>query len=146
METDLTAINPPPGFVSFGRDHIGFAVMIGPLFMKHEDGLVTIGWRVQPKHCNAYPMAHGGMTAAFADILTSFVVYSALQPHGEVLTISLTTDFLSAAPLGAWVEGTGKIVMMGSTVAFSTCEIYADGRLIAQGSGKFKIRAKTRAA
>jgi uncharacterized protein (TIGR00369 family) len=139
--TDLV----PAGFVPFGHAHIGFVTLIGPLYVRHDDGVNTLGWRVQAPHCNAYPMAHGGMTAAFADILTSYVVYANQQPRGEVLTISLTTDFLSAAPLGAWVEGVGKVVTMGSSVAFSTCDIYADGKLIAHASGKFKIRAKARA-
>ena len=143
---DALPIDPPPGFEDFGRRHIGFVTLIGPLFIKHEDGVDTIGWRVQRPHCNAYPMAHGGMTTAFADILTSYAVYSKQEPRGEVLTISLTTDFLSAAPLGSWVQGSGKVVMMGASVAFSTCEIYADGKLIAHGSGKFKIRPKVRAA
>jgi uncharacterized protein (TIGR00369 family) len=138
--------NPPPGFEPFGRSHVGFVNMIGPLFIKRENGVDWIGWRVQGLHCNAYPMAHGGMTAAFADILTSFAVYETQKPRGEVLTISLTTDFLRAAPLGSWVEGHGTVVAMGSSVAFSTCRIYADSTLIAHASGKFKIRAKPRAA
>lgn len=141
MTTDMV----PSGFVSFGHSHIGFATLIGPLYVRHANGVDTIGWRVREPHCNAYPMAHGGMTAAFADILTSYAVYSSLEPRGEVLTISLTTDFLNAAPLGAWVEGVGKVVTMGSSIAFSTCEIRADGKLIAHASGKFKIRAKARA-
>ena len=145
MEAALP-VDPPPGFDDFGRSHIGFVTLIGPLFIKHENGVDTVGWRVRRPHCNAYPMAHGGMTAAFADILTSFAVYSKQEPRGEVLTISLTTDFLGVAPLGSWVEGTGKVVMMGASVAFCTCEIYADGKLIALASGKFKIRPKTRAA
>lgn len=138
MEADLA----PAGFEPFGHPHIGFVGMIGPLYIRRQDGLDIIGWRVRQAHCNAYPMAHGGMTAAFADILTSYAVYSSQEPRGEVLTISLTTDFLSAAPLGAWVEGCGKVVAMGKTVAFSTCQIHADGKLIAHASGKFKIRAK----
>lgn len=144
-DTDLP-LDPPPGFEPFVRPHVGFANLVGPLFLREADGRATLGWRVQRRHCNAFPMAHGGMTAAFADIVTSFVVYSRQQPRGEVLTISLTVDFLSVAPLGAWVEGTGTVVTMGSTVAFSTCDIRADGKLIGQASGKFKIRAKPRAA
>lgn len=138
--------DPPPGYGPFGREHVGFVNMIGPLFIKRENGVDWIGWRVQRLHCNAYPMAHGGMTAAFADILTSFVVYERQRPRGEVLTISLTTDFLRAARLGAWVEGHGTVVAMGTSVAFSTCHIYADSMLIGHASGKFKIRPKARTA
>jgi acyl-coenzyme A thioesterase PaaI-like protein len=87
-------------------------------------------------------MAHGGMTTGFADIVTSFVVFESRTPRAEVLTISLTTDFLSIAPLGSWVEGRGKVIQMGSSVAFSTCEIFADGKLIGHASGKFKVRAR----
>lgn len=145
MEADPAGAPAPSGFESFGHAHIGFATLIGPLYIKRTVDGDKIGWRVGPAHCNAYPMAHGGMTAAFADILTSYAVYSSLEPRGQVLTISLTTDFVSAAPLGAWVEGTGKVVTMGSSVAFSTCEIHADGKLIAHASGKFKIRPKARA-
>lgn len=142
---ELLPLDPPPGFEPFGRTHIGFVNTIGPLFIKRHNGVDMIGWRVQRPNCNAYPMAHGGMTAAFADILTSFAVYERQEPRGEVLTISLTTDFLRAAPLGSWVEGYGTVVAMGTSVAFSTCQIFADDRLIAHASGKFKIRAKPRA-
>lgn len=132
----------PPGFQPFQHLHIGFIELIGPLYFKREGAVETLGWRVLPKHCNAYPMAHGGMTAAFADILTSHAVYTSQTPRGEVLTISLTTDFLNVAPLGAWVEGRARLVSVGTSIGFATCEIFADDKLIMQASGKFKIRPK----
>jgi uncharacterized protein (TIGR00369 family) len=131
----------PAGFEPFGG-HIGFARLTGPYYSRSDADGTVIGFRVAQHHCNAYPMVHGGMTAAFADIVTSFAVWNSLSPRGDVLTISLTTDFINTAPLGAWVEGRGKLISKGSSIAFACCEIFADGKLIMAASGKFKIRAR----
>jgi uncharacterized protein (TIGR00369 family) len=136
----------PAGFTPFGI-HIGFAQLVGPFYSRtDDDGSVTIGFRVAERHCNAFPMAHGGMTAAFADIVASYVVWTAQTPRGQVLTISLTTDFINTAPLGAWVEGRARLVSKGTSVAFSSCEIYADNKLVMVASGKFRLRPLRKAA
>ena len=134
MEADI-----PAGFEPFGG-HIGFAQLIGPMYKRNNAHGATIGFRVAEQHCNAFPMAHGGMTAAFADIVSSYVVWMAQSPRAQVLTISLTTDFINTAPLGSWVEGTPRLVSAGKSIAFASCEIFADGQLVMVASAKFKIR------
>lgn len=129
----------PAGFAQFGG-HIGFANLIGPLYSRTDDSGTAIGFRVGEQHCNSFPMAHGGMTAAFADIVSSYVVWIAQFPRAQVLTISLTTDFIATTPLGSWVVGRGRLISAGKSIAFASCEIFAGDTLVMVASGKFKIR------
>jgi uncharacterized protein (TIGR00369 family) len=135
----------PAGFraLPMGGDFIG---VNGPLYLKHErpaDGppLVQMGFRVEQRHCNPMGNCHGGMLASFADMLLPLSVHrkSAEVGHKFLPTISLQIDYLSPAPLGAWVQGEAEVLRVTRTLVFAQGLVSADGVPALRVSGIFKI-------
>ena len=63
----------------------------GPLYMKRDGALVSMGFRVDPRHCNPMGILHGGMMASFCGMLPPLVTHC-LVPEiawGFLPTISL---------------------------------------------------------
>jgi acyl-coenzyme A thioesterase PaaI-like protein len=124
----------------------GFRHLIGPIYRRDDADAIRLGLRIEAQHCNPNRMAHGGLLSAFADIVLSYTLSERRQPTEIPLTLSLTTEFIAAAPLGCWLEGCAFIKKNGGEIAFATCEIRADGALATQASGVFKFRAPRRIA
>lgn len=119
----------------------GFRHLIGPIYRRDSSDVITLGLRIGAQHCNPNGMAHGGLLSAFADIVLSYTLAERRQPMEIPLTLSLTTEFIAAAPLSAWLEGSAVIKKSGGGINFATCEIRADSALVAQASGVFKFRS-----
>jgi uncharacterized protein (TIGR00369 family) len=115
----------------------GFGRQIGPLYEKIEaDGRYTRAFLVQEHHTNGMGNCHGGMLMAFADMAFGHAV--TMTTHRYWVTVRLLTDFLSAAKIGDWVEGSATIV--GTEDDFITVQgrIWCGERAIMTGTGVFK--------
>ncbi len=74
----------------------------------------------QPQHANPGQSCHGGMLSTFVDILLSSAAqYQTDIPRQFLPTISLQTDYLAIAPLGAWVQGQADILKVTRSLVFS---------------------------
>lgn len=131
----------PAGFVPFSLD-FGFLRAIGPLYCRMENGVEVLGLRVEDRHCNSVSIAHGGLLAALADILVTRSVSITRSPPAPALTLSLNTDFIGAAPLGAWLEGRATVKKATGSIVFATCEVRADEAIVFQASAAMKMLAK----
>ena len=105
----MTSVAPPPdGFVLSAME--GYEGLVGPLYSRPApDGRPTLGFRVSSLHVNGRGSLHGGMLVGIADMAWG----KQLAAHGfddGWATVSLVTQFLSPAPLGAWVEATSELV------------------------------------
>jgi len=139
MTDDLleeTAIPLPEGYQPLNW-FSGFARQIGPLYERiEEDGRYTRAFLVQEHHANGMGNCHGGMLMAFADMAFGHAVTMAY--HRYWVTVRLLTDFVSAARVGEWVEGTGTII--GDEDDFVTVQgrVWCGSRTIMTGTGVFK--------
>ena len=91
----------PAGFVALPPRGGDFFDANGPVYLRHDGDDMTLGFRLELRHCNPLRVAHGGMLVAMVDDLMGRVIWQLGKP---AVTVSLTCDFLSAARLGAWVE------------------------------------------
>jgi uncharacterized protein (TIGR00369 family) len=139
MTDDLLEETLPP--VPAGYEQMnwsrGFGRQIGPLYEKRGDGMAyTRAFRVEEHHTNGMGNCHGGMLMAFADTAFGHVVTMAY--HRYWVTVRLLTDFVSAAHLGDWVEGSAEIT--GEEDGFITVsgKIWVGERTVMSGSGVFK--------
>ena len=115
----------------------GFGRQIGPLYERQGDSLTyTRAFRVEEHHTNGMGNCHGGMLMAFADTAFGHVV--TVSCHRYWVTVRLLTDFLSAAKLGDWVEGSAEIT--GNEEGFVTVKgrIWVGERTVMTGTGVFK--------
>ena len=140
MTDDLTEAQGgriPPSFANMNWTH-GFGRSVGPMFERVEGLSYVRAFRVSDHHTNGMMNCHGGMLMAFADVAFGHVV--SLRTGGRFwVTVRLLTDFLSAARLGDWVEGTGELVGRDGDLFVVQGRIWCGERTILTGTGTFKM-------
>lgn len=128
----------PAGFTRSAR-HSPYLELIGPVYETGSGLEYRLGLRLEARHANLGGSGHGGMACSLLDVyLGRLIAYSMDEPRAFV-TISLTTDYLGAAPIGSWFEAHGRIDRVGRRIAYSSGLVTADGKPVARGSGIFQI-------
>ncbi len=116
----------------------GFGRQIGPLYQKDgKDGSYARAFYVCEHHTNGMMNCHGGMLMAFADTAFGHAVSMTRRDHYWV-TVRLLTDFISAAKLGDWVEGTADVVSIEDDLFTVKGRIWCGERTLMTGTGIFK--------
>ncbi len=118
-----------------------FIAINGPILIKHEGALVQLGFRVERRHTNPMGNCHGGMLASFSDMVLPLSIHRKAPEVGFKFlpTISLQIDYLSPAPLDAWVQGEAQVLRVTRSLVFAQGLVTADGVLAVRISGVFKI-------
>lgn len=134
------AAAPPPGFKRFPAER-GFIGAIGPLWVRREDELFQLGFRVEARHCNPMGVCHGGMLATFADMLLSIGAICLVgELHRRFLpTVSLQVDYIASARLGDWVEGEVQVLRTTRSLVFAQGLVSSNRVMALRCSGVFKI-------
>ncbi len=136
----MTDAQVPEGFRDLGFDY-GFLRGIGPLYARRDEAGLSLGFRVEQRHCNAMNVAHGGMLATFMDMqvpLGTRVLDERLF-NTLMMTISLSVDFFGPAPMGSWVSGETQLLRTTRNLVFAQGLMAADGTPIARASAVFRI-------
>lgn len=94
-------------------------------------------FRASEAHTNAAGIVHGGMLVSFIDALMGMTVARACQ--STALTVRLSTDFLSIARPGDWIEGRCRVTRLTGAVAFAEAEANVGDRPLITAHGVFKI-------
>jgi len=137
---DIPPLEAPPGFKRIPLVPEGnFADVNGPLWRRIEDGKLTVGFRVERRHCNPAGGCHGGMLMTFADMLLGLGSNFAERLNRFLPTVNLTGDFLAPAPLGAWVQGRAEVLRVTRNLVFSQTLITADDVPVLRASGVMKL-------
>lgn len=118
----------------------GFGRSIGPLYERVVDGAYTRAFLVEEHHTNGLHNAHGGMLMSFADMAFGHAV--SFHSSAWWVTVRLMCDFVSAAKLGDWVEGSGEIVGQEDDLYTVRGRIWVGERTLMTGMGVFKALAK----
>lgn len=139
MSDDLTPLQAPvipEGFV-VNLWQRGFGRMIGPFYAKRDAAnREVMAFRVDEHHANGMNNCHGGMLMSFADMAWGRVVSN--QREIGWVTVRLTTDFLAAAHMGDWVEGTSEIVAEEDDVFTVRGKVWSGDRTLMTGAGVYK--------
>jgi uncharacterized protein (TIGR00369 family) len=131
----------PPGYRRMDWFR-GFGRQIGPLYERiGTSGDYTRAFLVCEHHTNGMMNCHGGMLMAFADTAFGHAVSMKAREHYWV-TVRLLTDFISAAKLGDWVEGTAQVVGQDDDLYTVQGRIWCGDRTIMSGTGVFKTLGK----
>jgi uncharacterized protein (TIGR00369 family) len=138
MSTDI-----PEGFKPLKRGG-GYLSSLGPWHYrideaKGERGQMVLAIRVEDRHTNIRHIAHGGFLVTIVDTALGIVVSSSREPAQPIVTVSLTTNFVSSAELGDWVEAHVDIDRMGGRLAYASCRLLTGSRTIMTGSGVFAL-------
>ena len=130
----------PAGFLPMpGHDPGIYNSLIGPFWARPEGETVAIGFRVEARHSNPAGQCHGGMLAGFADIVLTGGCNYVARLSRFLVTVSLSTDFLAPAALGAWVEARPEVLTVTRGTLFGQCLVTADGLPVLRASGTFRF-------
>jgi uncharacterized protein (TIGR00369 family) len=135
--------NIPEGFKPLKRGG-GYLSSLGPWYYrideaKGEKGQLVLAIRVEDRHTNIRHIAHGGFLVTMLDTALGIVVSSSREPPQPIVTVSLTTNFVSSAEPGDWVEAHVDIDRMGNRLAYASCRLLSGERTIMTGSGVFAL-------
>jgi uncharacterized protein (TIGR00369 family) len=112
----------------------------GPLYGQWTGERVLLGFRVERRHTNPLNICHGGMMAAFADMMVPCAaMYQQGLERRFLPTISLQMDYMGPSPLGAWVQGEAEVLKTTRNMLFGRGLVTADGQPVLRMSGIFKM-------
>jgi uncharacterized protein (TIGR00369 family) len=141
MSDDALAGPAPEGWLRL-PDHAlpVFNQMVGPFWVRPDpvgDG-IAYGFRVELRHCNPLELCHGGMLVAFADIVLTGGCNHVARLSRFLTTITLATDFIAPARIGAWLEARPEVLKVTRSTVFGQCLVTADGMPVLRASGTFR--------
>lgn len=122
------ACEPPSRFVALDTD-VPFLELVGDIYV-HESDATRLCVLAQPKHANHRGTVMGGMLATFVDFALGRAIAADAEDGKERATVSLTIDYLAAAPTGKWIEAHTNVDRIGGTLAFANCSLRSDDREI----------------
>jgi acyl-coenzyme A thioesterase 13 len=97
----------PDGYKPLKRGG-GYLTSLGPWYYRRDEQgrrtQMVLAIRVEDRHCNIRHIAHGGFLVSMFDTALGIVVSSSREPPQPIVTVSLTTNFVSSAEPGDWVE------------------------------------------
>ena len=132
-----TDVFPPEGFIlAEGTDPA--EDLIGPFYMKRymkrEGEHCATGLITGERHTNKMGTVHGGVLMTFADY-TLCAVGKTGSDDESIVTVSLTTDFVRAAPAGGWLSGEASISRRTRSLVFVQGRLCHDGSVVMTFSG-----------
>ena len=135
--------NIPVGFKPLKRGG-GYLSSLGPWYYridetKGEKGQLILAIRIEDRHTNIRHIAHGGFLVTIVDTALGIVVSSSREPAQPIVTVSLTTNFITSASPGDWVEAHVDIDRIGGRLAYASCALRTGDRVIMTGTGVFAL-------
>lgn len=128
----------PPGFRAF-QQVSGFVGLVGPLYERRAAEGYQVGMRVDGRHANMQGFCHGGVLASLADIGLARVVALSRTPRLQLVTVSLTLNYLLPARPGDWIEVTAEIDRIGLQLGYANGVVSANGTPVLRASGVFQL-------
>jgi uncharacterized protein (TIGR00369 family) len=131
----------PAGFSPSKRSS-GYLDLIGPIYEAGAGADYRLGLRVDARHVNTRGTCHGALFSALADVHLGRLLAMSASPPLALVTAHLSLDYISSAPLGAWLEAVGQVDRVGSTLAHSSGRILADGKIALRCAGVFQVTSR----
>lgn len=136
-DDDMLPDDPPEGFRHYAVSG-PYSTRNGPQYeYREENGIYRRGMRVRQRHCNGAGVVHGGCLMAFMDGVMGYTAWTAAK--GPTLTIRMTSDFLSIARPGDWLEGQATITRATDSVVFLDGRLYVGKRDVFTAKAVFKV-------
>ncbi|MCP5366006.1 MAG: PaaI family thioesterase [Hyphomicrobiales bacterium] len=134
----------PEGFIPF-PPRSGFVDQSGPYyfhagadpFLARDGAPVTFGFLTDQRHVNPAGMVHGGALLTFADTVMGATVFHTVGRN--CATITLNSEFVSAALPGRWIEAKVTLTRITRTLAFVKSELRSGEHILLNASGVWKV-------
>lgn len=134
IETD----GPFAGWWTWSRGADRFETMAGPFYYRlDERGRAQSAFQPRADHCNVSGALHGGLLMTFADF-TLFALAHHELGEASAVTLSCTTDFVSAGLPGPIVAGEGEVIRATKSLIFVRGALVQTDKPVASFSGILK--------
>ena len=114
----------------------------GPFYLREDNQGMVAAFRAQHKHMNAGGVVHGGCLMTFADFALFAIAHDNSESDGYGVTVAFTSEFLSGALEGEYIEARGEVTGGGKSITFVRGLVTANGRPVLNFSGTIKKRHK----
>ncbi len=111
----------------------------GSFFQKRTGSHLVVGINILDKHVNGRGYAHAGILMTLADIAIGYQSAFSEEPPLNLVTISLSSNFLSTAQLGDWLEAHVEIVKKGRNLVHANAQILKGEELVLQSNAVYRI-------
>ena len=141
---DSQDLEVPKGFVRAGRSRPNpFNEIVGPFYEHREGAEVSLGLRIEERHCNSRGICHGGLLATLADLALGYACLAAGKPGGPTsfVTVNLSLDYTGSAKAGDWIQSEVEVQKTGARLAFANGYLVAGGVRIVRASAIFALSA-----
>lgn len=102
--------------------------------VRHGDGQARIRIPVRGMALNNVGVAHGGILYVLLDAACYLSVLDSLAPDRNAVTHDIQVSIMRPVPAGATLEIEGRVLRMGSRLAFLRGEATSAGKLVAAAS------------
>jgi len=127
----------PDGWAHF--DDEGFIDLVGPLYERRDPSSPrAFGFLAGQKHANLIGVVQGGMLMTLADRALGVAAWEAAGGR-PCVTVQFDMQFLTAAPLGAFIFVEPEVLRLTSSMVFLRGTLRAGRRTVAAATGVWKI-------
>jgi acyl-coenzyme A thioesterase 13 len=121
-----------------------FNALVGPLYEKRGEGIVSLGLRVGEKHRNSRGICHGGVLATLADLSLGYALAARTGARAGFVTAHLDLDYAGAAQAGDWITSEVEVQRVGTRLAFATGYLRVGSSRIVRMSGIFALPGRAK--
>jgi len=115
-----------------------FENLAGPFFWKKlEDGSDHVVLAANAQHCNRQGVVHGGLLLTMIDL--TFAICAKEFPEQRLVTISLSSEFVSSGQTGTLVEAKAEVVRRTRSLCFLRGQVYSGGETLLNASCIYKL-------
>ena len=119
-----------------------FGGLVGPFYSKRQGNDLSLGLRIEARHCNSRGTCHGGLLATLADIALGYacaLAGNAEGAKGNFVTVDLSLQYLASTQVGEWVQSEVTVLGSGSRTRSATGHLVANGRPVVRISANFRM-------
>jgi len=119
-----------------------FAGLVGPFYSRRQGDDISLGLRIEERHCNSRGTCHGGLLATLADIALGYACAIAGATDGQkrnFVTVDLSLQYLASTQVGDWVQSEVRVLSPGSRHASAAGHLLANGEPVVRISANFRM-------
>ena len=119
-----------------------FGGWVGPFYSRRHGDDLSLGLRIEERHCNSRGTCHGGLLATLADIALGYACALAGDPDGgkrNFVTVDLSLQYLASTHVGDWVQSEVTVLSPGSRTASATGHLLVNGEPVVRISANFRL-------
>jgi uncharacterized protein (TIGR00369 family) len=119
-----------------------FGGLVGPFYSRREGNDLSLGLRIEARHCNSRGTCHGGLLATLADMALGYACAIAGGADGKrpnFVTVDLSLQYLASANVGDWVHSEVAVLTPGSRTASAAGHLLANGKPVVRISANFRV-------